>query len=141
MTDLAQLVIHAAESFEGKCWPVYQWTDSVVEKIEAVAVKIYGARAVEFLPKARQNLSKLERLGLSDRPICIAKTQNSFSDDAKKRGRPKDFTITVREIEVAAGAGFVIPITGDMLRMPGLPNEPAALGMDIDNNGRISGLS
>ncbi|HEY5691186.1 MAG TPA: formate--tetrahydrofolate ligase [Cyclobacteriaceae bacterium] len=141
MKDLSKLVVHAAESFEGKCWPVYQWSDSIIEKIEAVAVKIYGAKGVEFLPKARQNLVKIERLGLSGRPVCIAKTQNSFSDDAKKRGRPKDFTITVREIEVAAGAGFVIPITGDMLRMPGLPNVPAALGMDIDNSGKISGLS
>ena len=141
MKELANLVVHAAESFDGKCWPVYQWTDSIIEKIEAVAVKIYGAKGVEFLPKARQNLGKIERLGLSDRPVCIAKTQNSFSDDAKRRGRPKDFTITVREIEVAAGAGFVIPITGDMLRMPGLPNVPAALGMDINNGGKISGLS
>lgn len=141
MKDLSKLVVNAAESFDGKCWPVYQWSDSIIEKIEAVAVKIYGAKGVEFLPKARQNLVKIERLGLSGRPVCIAKTQNSFSDDAKKRGRPKDFTITVREIEVAAGAGFVIPITGDMLRMPGLPNVPAALGMDIDNSGKISGLS
>ncbi len=141
MKALSNLVVHAAESFDGKCWPVYQWSDSIVEKIEAVAVKIYGAKGVEFLPKAKQNLVKIERLGLSGRPVCIAKTQNSFSDDAKKRGRPKDFTITVREIEVAAGAGFVIPITGDMLRMPGLPNDPAALGMDINNNGKISGLS
>ena len=141
MKELANLVVHAAESFDGKCWPVYQWTDSIIEKIEAVAVKIYGAKGVEFLPKARQNLVKIERLGMSDRPVCIAKTQNSFSDDAKRRGRPKDFTITVREIEVAAGAGFVIPITGDMLRMPGLPNVPAALGMDINNGGKISGLS
>ncbi|MEQ9412834.1 MAG: formate--tetrahydrofolate ligase, partial [Cyclobacteriaceae bacterium] len=141
MRELAEKVTHAAESFDGKCWPVYQWKDSIQEKIEAVAIKIYGAKGVEFLPKARQNLNKIERLGLSDRPVCIAKTQNSFSDDAKKRGRPKDFIITVREIEVAAGAGFVIPITGDMLRMPGLPNVPAAMGMDIDNDGKISGLS
>jgi formate--tetrahydrofolate ligase len=141
MKDLATQVVSAAESFTGKCWPVYHWNDSMVEKIEAVAIKIYGAKGVEFLPKAKQNLSKIERLGLNDKPVCIAKTQNSFSDDAKKRGRPKDFIITVREIEVAAGAGFVIPITGDMLRMPGLPNTPAALGMDIDNNGKISGLS
>ena len=141
MKELAKKVTYAAESFDGKCWPVYQWKDSIQEKIEAVAIKIYGAKGVEFLPKARQNLTKIERLGLSSKPVCIAKTQNSFSDDAKKRGRPKDFTITVREIEVAAGAGFVIPITGDMLRMPGLPNIPAAMGMNIDNDGKISGLS
>ena len=141
MKELANQVVHAAGSFVGKWWPVYHWNDSVQEKIEAVAIKVYGAKNVEFLPKARQNLNKIGRLGLNDKPVCIAKTQNSFSDDAKKRGRPKDFTITVREIEVAAGAGFVIPITGDMLRMPGLPNTPAAMEMDIDNDGKISGLS
>lgn len=141
MKDLAKNVVHVAESFKGKCWPVYNWKDSIKEKIEAVAIKVYGAKAVEFLPKAKQNLNKIERLGLNDKPVCIAKTQNSFSDDAKKRGRPKDFVITVREIEVAAGAGFVIPITGDMLRMPGLPAVPAAMGMDIDREGKISGLS
>lgn len=141
MTDLAQKVVDTADTFHGKYWPVYDWRDSVEEKIRTVAVKIYGARDVEFLPKARQNMKKIERIGLNGVPVCIAKTQNSLSDDARRLGRPKDFTITVREIEVAAGAGFVIPITGDILRMPGLPNVPAALGMDIDNEGRISGLS
>jgi formate--tetrahydrofolate ligase len=141
MEDLAHKIAGAADNFHGKYWPVYDWKASIKEKIETVAVKIYGARSVEFLPKAKQNLSKIERIGLNGVPVCIAKTQNSFSDDAKKLGRPKDFVITVREIEVAAGAGFVIPITGDILRMPGLPNEPAALGMDIDNEGKVSGLS
>lgn len=141
MVDLANKVAEAADNFHGKYWPVYDWKSSVEEKIRTVAVKIYGAKDVEFLPKAKQNLKKIERIGLSGMPVCIAKTQNSFSDDAKKLGRPKDFIVTVREIEVAAGAGFVIPITGDILRMPGLPNVPAALGMDIDNEGRISGLS
>jgi formate--tetrahydrofolate ligase len=141
MIDLARKVVDAADPFHGKYWPVYDWNDSVEEKIRTVAVKIYGARDVEFLPKAKQNLKKIARIGLNGVPVCIAKTQNSLSDDARKLGRPKDFVITVREIEVAAGAGFVIPITGDILRMPGLPVEPAALGMDIDNEGRISGLS
>jgi formate--tetrahydrofolate ligase len=141
MIDLASKVTAAADSFHGKYWPVYDWKDPVEEKVRTIAVKIYGARDVEFLPKARQNLRKIERIGLSHVPVCMAKTQNSFSDDAKKLGRPKDFTITVREIEVAAGAGFIIPITGDILRMPGLPTVPAALSMDIDNDGRISGLS
>jgi formate--tetrahydrofolate ligase len=141
MEDLATKIAQAADTFHGKYWPVYDWKSSVEEKIRTVAVKIYGAKDVEFLPKARQNIKKIERIGMSEMPICIAKTQSSFSDDAKKLGRPKDFIITVREIEVAAGAGFIIPITGDILRMPGLPNVPAALGMDIDNDGRISGLS
>ncbi|GIV38059.1 MAG: formate--tetrahydrofolate ligase [Cyclobacteriaceae bacterium] len=141
MTDLARKVAETADAFHGKYWPVYDWHDSVEEKIRAVAVKIYGARDVEFLPKARQNIKKIERIGLNGVPVCIAKTQNSLSDDARRLGRPRDFTITVREIEVAAGAGFVIPITGDILRMPGLPAMPAALGMDIDNEGKITGLS
>jgi formate--tetrahydrofolate ligase len=141
MLDLAEKIAYEAENFKGKYWPVYDWKSSIEEKITQVAIKIYGAKGVEFLPKARQNLKKIERIGLNGVPVCIAKTQNSFSDDAKKLGRPKDFTITVREIEVAAGAGFVIPITGDILRMPGLPNVPAAVGMDIDNDGKISGLS
>jgi formate--tetrahydrofolate ligase len=141
MLDLATKIARAADNFTGKYWPVYDWHASIVEKIETVAIKIYGAKGVEFLPKAKQNLKRIERIGLNGVPVCIAKTQNSFSDDAKKLGRPKDFIITVREIEVAAGAGFVIPITGDMLRMPGLPNIPAAMGMDIDNDGKISGLS
>lgn len=141
MRDLAEKVARAADNFTGKYWPVYDWKSSIEEKINTVAVKIYGAKGVEFLPKAKQNLRKIDRIGLNGVPVCIAKTQNSFSDDAKKLGRPKDFIITVREIEVAAGAGFVIPITGDILRMPGLPNVPAAMGMDIDNDGKISGLS
>jgi len=141
MLDLAKKISDAADNFHGKYWPVYDWKSSVEEKIRTVAVKIYGAKDVEFLPKAKQNIKKIERIGMSQVPVCIAKTQNSFSDDAKKLGRPKDFIITVREIEVAAGAGFIIPITGDILRMPGLPNIPAALAMDIDNDGKISGLS
>lgn len=141
MVDLAEKITKAADNFTGKYWPVYDWKSSIEEKIRTVAVKIYGAKDVEFLPKAKQNIRKIERIGMNGVPVCIAKTQNSFSDDAKKLGRPKDFVITVREIEVAAGAGFVIPITGDILRMPGLPNVPAAIGMDIDNEGKISGLS
>ncbi|WP_317191789.1 formate--tetrahydrofolate ligase [Fulvivirga marina] len=139
--ELAEQVVASVESFKGKYSPVYDWNWGVKEKIEAVARKIYGARDVEFLPKAKQNLKKIERIGLNDKPICIAKTQNSFSDDPKWLGRPENFTLTVREIEIAAGAGFCIPITGNMLRMPGLPALPAAEGMDIDNNGKITGLS
>ncbi|GAA0890701.1 formate--tetrahydrofolate ligase [Fulvivirga kasyanovii] len=139
--ELAEQVVASVESFKGKYKPVYDWSWSVKEKIEAVARKIYGARDIEFLPKAKQNLKKIERIGLNDKPICIAKTQNSFSDDPKWLGRPENFTLTVREIEIAAGAGFCIPVTGNMLRMPGLPSMPAAEGMDIDNNGKITGLS
>lgn len=140
-TALARQVVSAVESCKSKYKPVYHWDDTVQEKIEAVARKIYGASDVEFLPKAKQNLRKIERIGLNDKPICIAKTQYSFSDDPKALGKPEKFTLTVREIEIAAGAGFSIPITGNMLRMPGLPGTPAAEGMDIDNDGKITGLS
>ncbi len=139
--ELAHLVAEEADSFSGKYKPLYDWNWQVKDKIDAICRKVYGARDVEYLPKARQNLHKIERLGLSDKPVCIAKTQKSFSDDPKALGRPQNFTITVREIEIAAGAGFTIPITGNMLRMPGLPNAPAATGMDITNDGVISGLS
>lgn len=139
--ELAAKVAQAADQFTGACKPVYDWHMSVPDKIELIATRIYGARRVELLPKAKQNLGKIDRLNLSQLPICMAKTQNSFSDDARKLGRPRDFTITVREIEVAAGAGFVIPITGDMMRMPALPPVPAALGMDISPEGVITGLS
>lgn len=139
--DLAKEVVAAVESCKGDYKPIYDWNMSVKEKIEAVARKVYGARDVEFLPKAKQNLRKIDRIGLNDKPICIAKTQYSFSDDPKALGKPEKFTLTVREIEIAAGAGFSIPITGNMLRMPGLPATPAAVGMDIDNEGKITGLS
>ncbi len=139
--ELAELVAAEAENFSGRYKPLYQWEWPVKDKIDAICRKIYGARDIEYLPKARQNLRKIERLGLSDKPVCIAKTQNSFSDDPKMLGRPQNFTITVREIEIASGAGFSIPITGNMLRMPGLPAAPAATGMDISNDGTITGLS
>jgi formate--tetrahydrofolate ligase len=139
--DLAHEVVAAVDGFAGQFTPVYELEATVEEKIEAVAKKIYGAAAVEYLPKAKQNLKKIERLGMQHMPICIAKTQNSFSDDPKWLGSPSGFTVTVREIEFAAGAGFIIPIMGNMLRMPGLPVVPAAEGMDIDAQGKITGLS
>lgn len=139
--DLAHEVVKAVESCTSSYKPLYDWNMTVQEKIEAVARKIYGAKDIEFLPKAKQNLRKIARIGLEDKPICIAKTQYSFSDDPKALGNPEKFTLTVREIEIAAGAGFCVPITGNMLRMPGLPATPAANGMDIDNNGKVSGLS
>lgn len=139
--DLAQEVVTAVESCNSKYTPVYDWNSTVEEKIKAVAKKIYGANKVEFQTKARLNIKKIERLGLSDKPICIAKTQNSFSDNPKALGRPKDFTLTIRAIEIAAGAGFIIPITGDILRMPGLPAIPSAVDIDIDAEGKITGLS
>jgi formate--tetrahydrofolate ligase len=140
-TDLAQEVVKAAEGNNQTFTPMYDWNSSIEDKIIKVAKSIYGAGSVVFQPKAKTNLMTIEKLGLSKLPICIAKTQNSLSDNTKLLGRPEGFKLTVREIEIAAGAGFVIPITGNMLRMPGLPAVPAAEGIDIDGEGNISGLS
>ncbi len=140
-TDLAQEVVDAANKGNGTFKPVYDWSDSIEEKVTKVAKTIYGAGSVVFQPLAKANLRTIDNLGLNGLPICIAKTQNSLSDNTKLLGAPEGFKLTVREIEIAAGAGFVIPITGNMLRMPGLPQIPAAEGIDIDSKGNISGLS
>ena len=120
--------------------PLYRWDEPVETKIARIATRIYGADGVTYAPKAQADLRKIERLGLQDLPICIAKTQKSLSDNPERRGRPQGFDITVREIEIAAGARFLIPITGDIMRMPGLPEYPAAETIDIDAEGNISGL-
>jgi formate--tetrahydrofolate ligase len=140
-TDLANEVVDAVEECNGQYKPVYDWDSPVEDKIEAVAKNIYGAGSVVFMPRAKMDLKKIKRLGIENLPVCIAKTQNSLSDNTKLLGRPEGFKITIREIEIAAGAGFLIPITGNILRMPGLPAIPAAENIDIDNDGRITGLS
>ena len=113
---------------------------SLAEKIEAIATKVYHADGVDFEPKAAAELAKLEGLGFGGMPVCMAKTQYSFSDDAKKLGAPRDFRITVRNVKVSAGAGFVVALTGDIMTMPGLPKVPAAERIDVDETGKISGL-
>lgn len=138
--ELAEAVAAAVESNENRFQPLYDWDWPVEKKIEAVATKIYGAKAIDYTTKAKADLRKIARLGLDKLPVCIAKTQKSLSDNPKLLGRPKDFIATVREIEIAAGAGFLIPITGNIMRMPGLPAEPAAERIDIDEDGHISGL-
>ena len=138
--NLAQQVIEIVESGESNFRPLYNWNSDVKEKIETIATKIYGASQVEYSSKALKNLKTIADLGLEGLPICMAKTQKSLSDNPKLLGRPKGFTITIREIEIAAGAGFLIPITGDMMRMPGLPAHPASENISIDNEGTISGL-
>jgi len=140
MKDLATEVVRAVNGFNGRYQPIYDWEDSVANKIEAVAKKVYGAGSVVFQPKARLNIKRINRLGLEKLPVCMAKTQSSFSDNPKLLGRPEGFEMTVREIEIAAGAGFVIPILGNMLRMPGLPSTPSAEKIDIDADGQITGL-
>lgn len=139
--NLAQLVAEAAESRGGKPHRLlYHNEMPMAEKIDTVAREIYRAKGVNFGPKAQQDLKQIEKLGLSHLPVCIAKTQYSFTDNPKAIGTATDFDITIREIEVAAGAGFVVPIAGELMRMPGLPNNPAAENIDIDANGQISGL-
>ncbi|NNE75967.1 MAG: formate--tetrahydrofolate ligase, partial [Pricia sp.] len=138
--DLAHAVVEAVENPKGEFTPIYTWEMSVKEKIHAVATKVYGAKDVAYAGTANRDLRRIAKLGLENLPVCIAKTQKSLSDNAKLIGRPRDFTITVREIEIAAGAGFLVPITGSIMRMPGLPSTPAAEHIDIDKDGNISGL-
>ncbi|EKD30740.1 MAG: hypothetical protein ACD_77C00477G0008 [uncultured bacterium] len=138
--ELAHMVVHAAADCCPNFLPLYPLTDSVEKKIETIAKKIYGAEAVDYTAKAKANLVKIAKLGLNDLAICMAKTQKSLSDNPELLGRPKDFIVTVREIEIASGAGFLIPITGEIMRMPGLPEEPSSMHIDIDNDGNITGL-
>ncbi len=138
--ELAEKVVEVVEQSKNEFSPLYDWDMDVISKIETVATSIYGAEKVEFGPKAKRDLKTITNLGLDNLPICIAKTQKSLSDDPNLLGRPTGFTLTVREIEIAAGAGFLIPITGDMMRMPGLPGHPASENITIDNEGNISGL-
>ena len=138
--ELASMVVHAAEDCCPNFLPLYPLNESVEKKIETIAKKIYGAEAVDYTAKAKANLAKIDRLGLNGLAICMAKTQKSLSDNPDLLGRPKDFVVTVREIEIAAGAGFLVPITGEIMRMPGLPEEPSSIRMDIDKDGNISGL-
>ena len=138
--ELAEKVAELADSWNTPFIPVYENDWNPTDKIEAIARKIYGAAKVEYSVDAKADLKKIEQLGLNHLPVCIAKTHKSLSDNPELIGRPKDFTLTVRQIEIAAGAGFIVPITGEMMRMPGLPDEPAAEKIDIDENGQISGL-
>lgn len=141
MTNLAEAVVAEIESGKNKFESLYDWHISIKDKIETIAKEIYGADGVDYSKQALTDLAKIDQLGLNELPICMAKTQKSFSDNDKLLGRPDHFRITIREFEFAAGAGFVIPILGNMMRMPGLPAVPASEGMSIDNNGKISGLS
>lgn len=137
---LAEAVVQQIENGRSSFKPLYDREITVEEKIHRVATEIYGAIAVEYAPKARQGLKQIKNLGFDHMPVCMAKTAKSLSDDDKKIGRPTDFVVTVREFEWAAGAGFVIPILGDVMRMPGLPATPAAAQIDILEDGKITGL-
>jgi len=140
-SELAHAVVNTIDAKPAKFTPLYDWNLPVKTKIERIAKEIYGADGVDYDNKAETDLKRIEKLGLQALPICMAKTQKSFSDDETKVGRPTGFRVTVREFEISAGAGFIIPILGKMMRMPGLPDVPASEGMDIDANGVITGLS
>jgi formate--tetrahydrofolate ligase len=140
LADMVAAVVEESLAAGNRYVPMYSLEQSVEEKIETIAKKIYGAEAVDYTAKAKADLKKIYDLGLQNLAICMAKTQKSLSDNPALLGRPKDFIITVREIEIAAGAGFLIPITGEIMRMPGLPETPASEAMDITADGEITGL-
>ena len=120
--------------------PIYDAKKSIAEKIETIAKEIYGADGVDFTPEAKKQMAEMEALGMTETPVCMAKTQYSFSDNPALLGRPSGFRITVRELRASCGAGFVVALTGNVLTMPGLPKVPAAMGMDISEDGVITGL-
>ena len=138
--DLAKAVKEAADSGKSNFTPLYHFEWDIEQKIEIIARKIYGAAEVEYSVKAKQQIKLFKKIGLDKLPVCIAKTQYSLSDDPKLTNRPSGFTIKIREFDIAAGAGFIIPIAGTIMRMPGLPSKPAAESIDIDADGNITGL-
>ena len=136
-TELAEVVRDLAARSEPQFKPLYEWDDSIEHKIATVAREMYGAQAVDYTARGKRDRDALEKAGFGKLPICIAKTQQSLSDNPALLGRPKDFLVTVREIQLAAGAGFVVPITGEIMRMPGLPKEPMAHRFDLSDEGEV----
>ena len=137
--ELAEKVVALAEEPNHFSY-VYDLDDSIEEKLNKIVQKVYGGAGVELAPSAKKELKELERLGFGNYPICMAKTQYSFSDDASLLGAPKDFTVMIRNLKVSAGAGFIVALTGAVMTMPGLPKSPAAERIDIDEKGNITGL-
>ena len=137
---LAKEVIRLCEEEKGNFTFSYGDELSITEKIEAIVKKVYGGKGINLLPNAKKQIAQLEGLGFGKLPVCIAKTQYSFSDDPTKLGAPEDFTVTVKNVKVSAGAGFIVVLTGDIMTMPGLPKKPAAENIDVDENGKIIGL-
>ncbi len=138
--ELAREVVRLCEEEKGDFTFSYPSEYSLKDKINAVVTKIYGGKGVTYLPAAEKQLARLTELGYGDCPVCIAKTQYSFSDDPTKLGAPEDFNVTVKNVKISAGAGFVVVLTGDIMTMPGLPRVPAAEKIDVDENGTITGL-
>ena len=137
---LAREVVRLCEEEQSDFKFSYELDGSIEDRIRAVVTRIYGGKDVSILPAAQKQIDELTRLGFASLPVCIAKTQYSFSDDPTKLGAPEDFTVTVKNVKVSAGAGFIVVLTGDIMTMPGLPKAPAAEKIDVDENGRISGL-
>ena len=138
--ELAKEVIRLAQGSSDKFHQLYDTELPIKEKVETIVREIYGGDGVDYTSAAQKDIDQLQDLGFGNLPICMAKTQYSFSDDAKKLGRPEGFRVTVKNVKVSAGAGFVIVLTGDIMTMPGLPKVPSAEKIDVDSNGRISGL-
>jgi formate--tetrahydrofolate ligase len=139
--ELAELVCHTAETEKSMMQPIYDVEDTIEKKIEKVAFEIYGASRVVYTTKAEKDIKRITKLGLEKLPVCIAKTNRSLSDNPKLYGRPEKFKITIREINVSAGAGFLVPLSGEVMLMPGLPKSPNAMKIDVKCDGRIVGLS
>jgi formate--tetrahydrofolate ligase len=139
--DLAEKTVKLCSQSNGNYRPLYDWDQPVEDKIFTVASEIYGAVSVDYQPMAKRDLELIKKFGFDKLPICIAKTQQSLSDNPALLGLPSDFIVTVREIKIASGAGFLIPITGPILRMPGLAKAPAAYNIDIDDDGVITGIN
>lgn len=137
---LAREVVRLCEEEKGDFTFAYEDGLSIEEKIEAVVKKVYGGDGINVMPEAKRQIARLEALGFGKCPVCIAKTQYSFSDDPTKLGAPEHFTVTVKNVKISAGAGFVVVLTGDILTMPGLSKFPAAEKIDVDESGRITGL-
>jgi formate--tetrahydrofolate ligase len=138
--ELAEKLCSLIEREKPDFKPLYDINLPVTEKIGLICSKIYGARAVEYKDRALKEIKTIEDLGMGSLPICMAKTQFSLSDDPTLHGVPSDFVITVKEVRLSAGAGFIVALTGDIMTMPGLPRDPAARRMDIDSEGVITGL-
>ena len=138
--ELANKLLSVIEKEENKFQPLYELSDSLEQKVRTIVQKVYGGKDVEFSPKAKKQLIDFEKFGWSNLAICMAKSQYSLSDDPSKLGRPTDFIVTVREFKPSIGAGFIVALTGEVMTMPGLPKKPAALNMDVDENGNAVGL-
>lgn len=139
--ELAEMVVAVVDQGKSEMKPIYDLEDSVEKKIEKVAVEIYGANRIVLTSKAEKDIGRIERLGFGKLPICIAKTNRSLSDDQTRFGRPENFKITISDIGISAGAGFLVPMAGEIVLMPGLSKTPNAMKIDIDQDGRITGLS